>query len=40
MLEPQPMDNSAMVVRNANARSGGANHQLSTHSSGVINESG
>lgn len=34
------MDNSAMVVRNANARNGGADHQLSTHSSGVINESG
>ena len=40
MLEPQLVDSFAMVVRGANARSGGADHQLSTHSSGVTNESG
>ncbi|KAL6342692.1 hypothetical protein AAG906_013098 [Vitis piasezkii] len=39
MLEPQPVESSAMVLRGANARSGGADHQPSTYCSGVTNES-
>lgn len=30
MFEPQPMESSAMVVRGANEKSDGADHQLST----------
>ena len=39
MLEPQPVESSAMVLRGTNARSGGADHQPSTYCSGVTNES-